>query len=136
MLPSTSGQPESDVVIYDGNCSICRSQSQRLARLDGRDRLSFISLHDSDVTLRWPDLTREALMQEVCVIDRNGSRHRGAAALKYLSRRLPALWWLAPLMHLPFAMPILKRAYAWFAQRRYRFSASDCESDACELRAG
>lgn len=132
-LPTISQHPTADVVIYDGNCAICRSQSQRLAQLDGRQRLSFVSLHDRDVTRRWPDLTRESLMQELCVIDAGGQRHRGASALKYLTRRLPALWCLAPLLHLPFAMPTLNRAYTWFAKRRYGISRVMCDGDACEL---
>jgi hypothetical protein len=86
-LPSPDERPNADVVIYDGHCRICTAQIRRLASWDWGARLSYLSLHDPRVPHSYPDLTHDALMKEMYVIDRAGRRHAGALALRYLSRR-------------------------------------------------
>lgn len=135
-LPRPEERPDADVVIYDGECRICSEQIARLSRFDGRGRLSYLSLHDPVVTERYPDLTHEALMADMYVVDRAGGRHRGAAAFRYLSTRLPALWWLAPVLHFPGTLPLWQRIYRMFAKRRYRFGrVESCENGSCRLPA-
>lgn len=133
-LPSPDERPQADVVIYDGHCRICTGQIRRLARWDRGGRLSYLSLHDPRVPDRYPDLTHEALMKEMYVIDRAGRRHAGALAIRYLSRRLPTLWWLAPLLHLPGTRPLWSWLYRQIANRRYRFGrVADCDGGTCHL---
>ena len=134
-LPSPADRPQADVVIYDGNCGICTTQVRRLAGFDGGARLAYFSLHDEEVYRRYPDLTHDALMRAMVVVDRQGNRHIGAAAIRYLSRRLPRLWWLAPLMYLPFSMPLWRRLYRIVADRRYELSArsGQCADGACAV---
>lgn len=133
-LPSPDERPQADVVIYDGHCRICTGQIRRLARWDRGGRLSYLSLHDPRVSDRYPDLTHEALMKEMYVIDRVGRRHAGALAIRYLSRRLPTLWWLAPLLHLPGTRPLWSWLYRQIANRRYRFGrVADCDGGTCHL---
>ena len=85
-------RPDADLIIYDGKCRFCRAQVERLARWDRSGRLAFISLHDPRVAERFPDLSHEQLMEDMYLIDRQGRRYRGAAALRYLSRHLRPLW--------------------------------------------
>ncbi|HEX4132060.1 MAG TPA: DUF393 domain-containing protein [Pirellulales bacterium] len=133
--PASLGeQPTADVVIYDGHCRVCRGSMERLARLDRGRRLVFVSLHDPEVTRRWPDLRHDDLMQNIVVVDRRGQRHWGAAAFRYLSRRLPRLYWLAPLLHIPFSLPLWQRLYQMFARRRYLFGrAATCDDGSCRI---
>ena len=42
------------------------------------------------------------MMEEMVVVDQQGNRYGGAAAFRYLTTRLPRLYVLAPLMHIPF----------------------------------
>jgi predicted DCC family thiol-disulfide oxidoreductase YuxK len=138
-LPSIQDNPEADVVIYDGDCKFCTGQVQRLAWLDGAGRrLAFISLHDPEVARRWPDLTYDMLMDQMYVVDRQGRRHGGAAAFRYLTRRLPWLWPLAPLMHVPFTLPIWQWGYRQVAKRRYKLMGKTerCENDTCAVHFG
>ena len=73
-------------------------------------------------------------MQDMYVVDLSGRRHRGAAAFKYLSRRLPLLYWLAPPMHVPGSLPLWQWLYRKFAERRYRFGRTEeCADDACTV---
>jgi predicted DCC family thiol-disulfide oxidoreductase YuxK len=136
-LPDPDKRPGSDVVIFDGQCRICTGQIERLARWDRGGRLSYLSLHDPRVAARYPDLSHDALMKELYVVDRQGMRHAGAAAIRYLSRRLPALWWLAPLLHLPGTLPVWNWLYQQVAKRRYRFGRVEtCEGGTCHLHGG
>jgi predicted DCC family thiol-disulfide oxidoreductase YuxK len=139
-LPSIHDRPDADVVIYDGHCQFCRRQVERLDWLDGGGRLAFLSLHDPLVAGKYPDLTHERLMEEMVVVDRHGRRHGGASAIRYLSRRLPRMWLLAPFLHIPGLMPLWKWLYRQVAARRYRWNspgeAAECSDGACRVHRG
>jgi predicted DCC family thiol-disulfide oxidoreductase YuxK len=123
-----------DVVIFDGECNFCRSQVERLSRLDWfGNRLSFISLHDPRVAQRYPDLTHQQLMEQMYVIDQKGRRHGGADAVRYLSRRLPLLWIAAPVLHIPGTAKLWQWLYGQVAKRRYKLAGKSCENDACSV---
>lgn len=133
-LPSPQDFPEADVVIFDGQCRFCRRQVSRLHYWDGRQRLAFISLHDSFVAEQYPDLSHDQLMEQMYLVDQSGHRHGGAEAFRYLTRRLPILWILAPLLHLPFSLPLWRWGYKQVAKRRYRWGkVDDCASGSCEV---
>jgi predicted DCC family thiol-disulfide oxidoreductase YuxK len=124
----------SDVVIFDGDCNFCRSQVRNLSRLDwGGNRLSFISLHDPRVAERYPDLSHDQLMEQMYVIDRKGRRHGGADAVRYLSRRLPLLWIVAPILHIPGTARLWRWLYQQVAKRRYKLAGKDCKDDVCSV---
>ncbi len=134
VLPSPVDYPQTDVLIYDGHCRMCTAQVQRISRLDGKHRVTFISLHDPYVAEHYPDLTHDAMMKDMYLIDRRGRRHKGAAAFRYLSRRLPKLWPIAPLMNIPLTLPIMQWVYRQVAKRRYRFGKLDeCENGSCSV---
>lgn len=137
-LPSIYDHPDADVVIFDGNCKFCIQQVSRLKAFDGKNRLAFVSLHDPEVARRYPDLTHEMLMDQMYVVDPKGNRYGGAQALRYLSRRLPRLWWVAPFLHVPFTLPLLQWGYKKVAERRYRLmgKTEDCENGACAVHFG
>lgn len=134
-LPTPAERPQADVVIYDGNCRICTGQMQRLARWDGRGQLSYLSLHDPAVTVRYPDLEHEDLMRNMVIVDGLGQRHRGADAAVHLARTMPSLWWLAPL-RLPGTRWLWRWLYGHVARRRYLFgrTAAQCTDGACAWR--
>jgi predicted DCC family thiol-disulfide oxidoreductase YuxK len=135
-LPTIEDNPQADVVIYDGECRFCTRQVERLARWDrsGR-RLAFVSLHDPRVAERWPDLSHEMLMEQMYVVDREGRQRGGAAGFRYLTRRLPSLWALAPLMHLPFTLPLWQWGYRQVAKHRYRLmgKTDPCAAGSCDV---
>lgn len=130
--PSPQGK---DVVLYDGHCRFCRQQIEQLKWWDGGDRLEYVSLHDPLVAERWPDLPHDRLMREMCVVDTRGRRHWGAEAVRYFSRRLPKLWWLAPFMHFPGSMLLWRPLYRFVAKHRYRLmgKTDECEGGTCSL---
>lgn len=131
-------RPGADVVIYDGHCRFCRGQVERLAKFDRSGRLTFISLHDPRVSQRYPDLTHDQLMAQMYLVDTHGHRHAGAAAIRYLSRKLLLLWAAAPLLHLPGSLAIWQWLYQQVARRRYRWgkTADSCDSGSCAIHFG
>lgn len=134
-LPDPDQRPGSDVVLWDGECNFCRKQVNRLRALDLRGRLSFLSLHDHRAALRYPQLSYEQMLQEMWVITPKGARYGGADALRYLSRALPMLWPLAPLLHLPMSMRLWRRLYREIARRRYQLAGKQCDNGSCQLHA-
>lgn len=132
-LPSITDRPDADIVIFDGHCVFCRSQVGRLNAWDSGGRLAFVSMHDAAVAERFPSLTMEQMSQQMYVVDRQGRAHGGASALRYLSRRLPRLWWAAPWLHIPFSLPIWQWFYRQVAARRYRLSGESCDDDRCQI---
>jgi predicted DCC family thiol-disulfide oxidoreductase YuxK len=133
-LPSPADRPDADVVIYDGRCGICTSQVQNLPWWDCQGHLSYLSLHDPEVSRRWPDLSHERMMQEMVIVDRKGRRHWGPYAIRYLTRRLRRLWWAAPFAYFPGSMLLWRPLYRWIARNRYRLSSREaCEGGTCEL---
>lgn len=133
-LADPQERPNADIVIYDGHCRFCTGQVERLARWDRRGRLAFLSLHDGRVSRLCPDLSHEQLMEQMYVMPPTGKRYGGARAVRYLSRRLPRLWLVAPLLHLPGSLPLWQWAYLAVAKRRYRLGHPDtCPDGSCDV---
>jgi predicted DCC family thiol-disulfide oxidoreductase YuxK len=138
----TLPRPETDrrdVVIYDADCPICRRAARRLHRWDWRGRLAFLPLDDPEVARRWDQLSRDQLQQAMHVMTADGRAHRGAAAVRVLARRVPALWPIVPLLHIPGSLPMWERLYRALAERRYmlagrnskRHADHHCNDDIC-----
>ena len=133
-LPDPDAFSDADVVIYDGHCNFCRSQINTLHRFDCcGHRLAYLSLHDPRTSRRYPDLTHEMLKEQMYVIDRQGQRHEGSNAVRYLTRRLPTLWIAAPLLHLPGSARLWRWMYQQVAKRRYKLAGKSCDSDSCSV---
>jgi predicted DCC family thiol-disulfide oxidoreductase YuxK/GNAT superfamily N-acetyltransferase len=131
---ASSPRPLQDVVLYDGKCNFCRSQIDTLRRLDGAKRLEFVSLHDPRVAVQYPNLTFEQMMEQMWIVAPDGKQYGGAYAVRYLTLRLPILWPIAPLMYIPFSMPVWSFLYRQVAKRRYRIAGKNCDDDGtCSL---
>jgi predicted DCC family thiol-disulfide oxidoreductase YuxK len=133
-LPRPVDRPDADVVIYDGQCPICTAQVRKLPWWDCQGKLAYLSLHDPEVPRRWPDLSKDRLMQEMVIIDGHGNRHWGPEAIRYLTRRLRRLVWAAPFLYFPGAMLLWRPLYRWIARNRYRLSGGPaCDDGTCSL---
>ena len=82
---------------------------------------------------RYPDLTHERMMEEMVIVDTSGNSHGGSNAVRYLTRRLPLLWWAAPILHMPGTARLWRWAYQQVAKRRYKLAGKDCDGDACSI---
>lgn len=133
-LPDPESKAGADVVIWDGKCRFCRQQVERLARFDFWGKLAYLSLHDPRTQSLCPNLSFQELMDQLWVVTSDGRQFGGADAGRYLSRKLPGLWWLAPLLHVPFSMPLWRWIYAKIAAQRYRLAGIQCDDQGtCDL---
>jgi len=131
-LPTPDERPDADLVVYDGDCSFCIRQVQRLARWDSRGSLAFVARGGPDAQRFVPDLVGDDVASQMYVVDRQGTRRGGARAVRYLARVLPRLWWIAWLLHLPGTLPLWDWLYRQVAKRRYRWRKSAaCDDGTC-----
>ena len=111
----TRTKPARDTVLYDGECGFCRRRVANLRTVDLRHALS-----------------RDRLLEEMVVVDTSGRARGGAAAMRYLSRRLPLMWPLALLLHIPGSLPAWNWLYRLVARNRMRLSGG-CHDGTCRL---
>lgn len=128
----THTKPVRDTVLYDGECAFCRQRVKNLQAVDLRRELEFVSLHDARVAREFPELPRERLLEEMVVIDTAGHARGGAMAVRYLSRRLPLMWPLALLLHIPGSLPVWAWLYRLVARNRMRLSGT-CHEGTCRV---
>lgn len=125
------------MVIYDSQCPLCTATVQKLAAWDRFHRLAFIPLQDPEVTRRWPYLNREHLMQKIHLISSGGRIYRGAEVLRVLTRRIPRLWALAPLVHIPGSLPVWQWLYGAISHGRSIFGRREvCAPGTCSWHRG
>jgi predicted DCC family thiol-disulfide oxidoreductase YuxK len=106
-------RPGRIAVIYDGDCSLCRISAEAVRMFDNSQAIDLIDLHDADARAQFPELTVEALMEELHVVDDAGRVMRGARAVNEVLRRQRGVrGWLAYLWYLP--------GYSWLADRQYK----------------
>jgi predicted DCC family thiol-disulfide oxidoreductase YuxK len=132
-LPGLAERPHAQIIVYDGRCRFCVAQMRILAKLDLSGSLAFLSLHDCLADLVLPDVSFEQRMKAIILIDQNCHRHTGADAFRHLSKLLPLLWPVAPLLHIPGSRPVWQWLYNRVAKVRYRFGRVQCDGGTCHL---
>jgi predicted DCC family thiol-disulfide oxidoreductase YuxK len=108
------------VVIYDGECSFCRKQTQKIRRRDKQQRFELIPSQSPELTTRFPQLAEHDLQSGMRLIDERGEVHVGADAVYEIARRLPGHRWFAWCYRLPGVRGLARTAYAWIARHRHR----------------
>jgi predicted DCC family thiol-disulfide oxidoreductase YuxK len=127
------------VIFYDGLCALCNQSVRILKRLDWLHRFEYIDLQAwESVHARYPQLDREAVLGAMHVIRPDGRLYAGYAALRQISRELPLLFWIFPLLYLPGVTWAGPRLYRWIATHRYELNRlfggpTECESGACKI---
>ena len=120
-------RPGRIAVIYDGECSLCRTSAEAVRIFDNSNAIDLIDLHDADARAQFPDLTVQALMEQLHVVDDVGRVTRGARAVNEVLRHQQGVRrWLAYLWYIP--------GYAWLADRQYQRIARSRYGVDCEGR--
>lgn len=100
-------------VLYDGACASCRTSAEVVRDFDNSNTLDLFDFHDRELRARFPDLTLEALMAELHVVDDRGNLWRGARAVNQILRQQHGFRGIvAWLWYLP--------GFAWLADRQYK----------------
>ena len=119
-------------LVYDGFCPLCIRTMTQLDELDGARRLRYVDLERETDRARalLPGVSIEDMRQAMAVVTPTGVGLRGFFAFREISRRLPVLWPLVPLMYAPGSAWVGTRVYAWVAANRARRL---CDGDACAV---
>ena len=115
------------VLIYDGDCSMCRASAlwlMRRALAGGADELEILPCRSPVRRQRYPTIADETCMQAMQLVLPDGRVLAGADAAPEILRRIPRWRWVAGLFSLPAARPLARRVYAWIANNRMRLSCS------------
>jgi len=121
------------LVLYDGDCALCRQSVALLQRLDWFGRVNYQDARAVEhLPVTEPALELARLLEEMHLLtpDRTAV-HKGFAALRWLSWRLPLLWPLAPFLIFPGIPALGQRIYRWIA--RHRFDLVPCQDGVCQL---
>ena len=114
--------PPRAVLLYDGACGVCAAAARGLARWDLTRRLTLTDFRAENPARLPGGLTLAQCEARLQLVEANGRTSAGFYALRRLSALLPALWWAAPILHVPGARLMLEPAYEAFARARFALS--------------
>lgn len=117
----TQEDDEALIVLFDGECPLCRREIAHLRKLAQRTEDNTLCFRDisagGDEKIADPQ-ERTVLLARFHVQRADGSRIDGAAAFVTLWGRLPGWRWLARLARIPGMLPLMERAYSGFLRVR------------------
>jgi predicted DCC family thiol-disulfide oxidoreductase YuxK len=121
------------LLLYDGECALCRKGVAQLRRLDWLGVLRYADARDrSLLPATVPPLNPDRLLEEMHLLtDTGGHIYHGFGAFRWLAWRLPLLWPLAPFLYLPGVPSLGQRLYLWVARNRFRLVP--CHGGVCTL---
>lgn len=125
--------PGKAVVLFDGDCPLCRRSVAILKRLDWLGRLAYLSAREPEnVPLAEVRLDPRRLLEEMHVLTPDRKRARaGYAAFRWIVWRLPPTMLLAPLMYVPGVPWLGNKVYLWIARNRMKLVP--CENGVCQI---
>jgi predicted DCC family thiol-disulfide oxidoreductase YuxK len=131
--PATTMAPGRALLLYDGHCALCQKSVEILRRLDWLGRLQYRDARDPEqIPAHDPPLEPQRLLEEMHLLTPDGRHvYHGYGAFRWLAWRLPLLWPVAPLFHLPGVPAMGQRIYLWVA--RNRFDLVPCRHGVCAV---
>lgn len=128
--------PGKAVVLYDGECPLCRRGVRILKRLDWLRRLQYQDCRDAAhlPPCAVPLVPRE-LIEQMHLVTPDRRRVRvGFGAFRWMAWRLPLTLPVAPLLYVPGVPWLGRKAYLWVAKNR--FDLVPCDDGGCRIRPG
>lgn len=119
------------VIVYDGECSFCRRQIERLRSRDRAALFEYAPRQTPGLEDRFPALADADFNTGMRLIERDERLYVGADALYEITRRLTPWKWIAWVYRIPGLTQLFRAIYNWIAANRYRLGGR-CESDTCD----
>ena len=123
LLSGEKKDPKKTVLIYDGECSVCRVAVGWIRARSSPGTFEFLSFHSGEMEKRFPFLDREACKQAAHLVLTDGRVLAGDQAALEVFSRIPGYRWVANLMTLPGAGTLSGVLYRWFARRRHAIAS-------------
>lgn len=121
------------LVLYDDQCPLCIFQMKLLTWLDWLGKLALVPLTDPHAAAIAPQLSREALLEAMHCVAKNGRIYRGARCIRFVGMRLPLMVPVALFLWVPGVIWIAEHVYAWVSRHRLRISRIFGCKDACGI---
>jgi predicted DCC family thiol-disulfide oxidoreductase YuxK len=119
MAPTLEDKQTRPVLIFDGNCPICRKTMDWIRGNSDKDTFEMLTCQSEDVIQRYPFIDRASCMQAMQLILPDGTVLPGEKALPEILKRTKRYDSAAGLFSLPGAETISRLFYRWFADHRY-----------------
>jgi len=115
------------VVLYDGQCHLCRRSVFTLQLLDQLNRLEIANFRDEKQRKRYaPKITEQDLDKAMHIRLPGGVYYKGFDAFRKIVWHLPVTRVLTPLFYIPGVPPIGRFIYGKIADRRNKCSDGEC----------
>jgi predicted DCC family thiol-disulfide oxidoreductase YuxK len=112
------------VVIYDGECGLCRGGVAWIGARAVPGALEFLPCQSPERRVRFPGIDQARCMEAIHLALPDGRVVAAEAAIPEILRRLRGWRWLAALFSVPGARWLAAPTYAWVARHRYRISCA------------
>lgn len=121
------------LLLYDGHCGFCLESVQHLRVLDVFSWIDPLDFHrQPDLPRLHAALTPARCRSEMVLVEPNGHLSGGFDAFMRMTRHVPMLMPLWPVVHLPGAKRIGRRVYRWIAAHRYLLHRNPtCAANQC-----
>ncbi len=103
------------LLVYDGSCAFCRLWADHWRGLTD-DRVQYAT--SQEIAASFPDVPREKYARAVQLIDDDGARYEGAAAVFRLYAKRSGFGWIWGLYEAPAVAPISEWCYRLVARNR------------------
>lgn len=110
------------VLIYDGNCPVCRKTMAWITENADEKTFEMLTCQSEQVKERFPFIESEACMQAMQLILPDGKHLVGEKAMPEIFKRMNRYGSATRLFQLPGADLISRRFYRWFADNRYQIA--------------
>lgn len=111
--------PDPVVLIYDGECPVCRKSIEWIRSRAPEGTFEFVSLHAGELAGRFPFLDLAACKRAAHLILPDGSVFVGEQAAREVLDRIPGYRWAARCLRLPGAEGLSRAVYRFLASRRH-----------------
>jgi len=121
------------IVLYDGDCPLCRKTTSILKRLDWLHQLKFHNCRDTvGIPANSAHLEPARMIAEMHVLtpDRKNALS-GFRAVRWIAGRVPVMWPIYPLLFIPGMPKLGQRIYLWIARNRFRLVP--CRDGVCTI---
>lgn len=79
----------SEILLYDDTCSLCRRFKDALERIPGSEKIQMVSVHDENIYVSLPQLEKNECLKEIHFVDLNLNVFKGKDALTQVIKRFP-----------------------------------------------
>ena len=116
------------VIVYDGECSFCLRQVERMRRRDVDGLFEMIPRQEPGLTERFSQLLEGDFNRGMRLIRPDGRVLVGADAIYGIARRLRRWRWFAWLYRVPLLHGLCKWGYGWIAANRNKLGRK-CDAE-------